>query len=210
MRVGRLSLQVGVGGIGCPLHQGPALQLGRPWTPRLSLSCTGKLGPSPSGGKARPDSHPYSPAPAAWPGPGQLPFPLSPLFPHLGTTKSGGNMLSGPNHCLAHSKFDHVVLGAQAKEGLEKLGGCWSVSLTQTLPPFLHAGCFRGRCGSPGHPRAGLEDHMPPASGSGFPPPGAPERPIVLGAGQPICDRKTGRAGVHLETSATERAYRNC
>lgn len=71
-------------------------------------------------------------------------------------------------------------------------------------------GTLEGAAGPQGTPRAGLEDHMPPASGSGFPPPGTPKRPIVLGAGQPICDRKAGRAGVHLETSATERAYRNC
>lgn len=31
----------------------------------------------------------------------------------------------GPNHCLAHGMFDHVVLGAWALEGLEKSGGCW-------------------------------------------------------------------------------------
>lgn len=45
---------------------------------------------------------------------------------------------------------------------------------------------------------------MSPAPGACFHPPGRPERPIVFGDVQPICNEKAGLEGVQFETSAAE------
>ena len=65
-------------------------------------------------------------------------------------------------------------------------------------------GALEGSGGPQGTLAGGAGGPRVPCSWRLFPPPGGPERPIVLGDVQPICDGKAGLQGVQLETSAAE------